>query len=80
MAQGGNPPRRNTHPTRAWDAGETVADHYEITLPAGLPAGSYQVRVGMYALDTLARLLVVDASGQRLEGDYAVVSEFVLER
>ena len=48
------PPRGGTHPTSWWVTGEVVSDTIPFSL-ADLPAGTYQLAVGMY-----------DRSGQRL--------------
>ena len=77
-AQHDSQPRNGDYPTSAWQQGQVVEDEHVLDLQ-GLPPGRYDVRVGMYALDTLARLSVADASGLGLQGDYAVVSEFVIE-
>jgi hypothetical protein len=50
--------------TNRWPAGGLVLDRHRLPLPADLPAGSYQVRVGLYHEDTGKRLPVVDAAGQ----------------
>lgn len=45
-------------PTSSWQPGEQLRDRHQLTLPADLPSGSYQLRVGVYYWETLARLEV----------------------
>ncbi|MCB0197271.1 MAG: glycosyltransferase family 39 protein [Anaerolineae bacterium] len=49
-------------PTREWPAGETVIDMVQLSLPAELPAGEYRLVIGMYVLETLERLPVVETN------------------
>jgi hypothetical protein len=39
-----------------WDVGEVVRDPHALAIPPDTPAGSYQVRVGLYDLGTMQRL------------------------
>lgn len=55
-AQKDNPPMEGCHPTDDWVAGEVVIDPYTLALPAEVPAGVYQLLVGMYDPETLERL------------------------
>jgi hypothetical protein len=48
VAQHDSPPAGGTLPTDIWVAGETVADHHEIALPADLAPGAYTLQVGLY--------------------------------
>jgi hypothetical protein len=48
VAQVDTPPLGGFYPTSAWLPGMPVADELELMLPADLPAGRYQVSVGMY--------------------------------
>ncbi len=61
-------PVLGTYPTSLWTAGEVVADYYEIQLPAGLPAGTYQWGVILYRTlpDGGWENLEVDGTGQEL--------------
>jgi hypothetical protein len=44
-------------PTTRWRQGELVADTHRIPLPAGLPAGDYSIKAGLYEPgDTLRNL------------------------
>jgi hypothetical protein len=80
VAQGDGPPVRGSYPTGLWEGGEEIADGHIIHIPQDLPSGRYQILVGLYSLDTLARLPVLTSSGERLMADaipvgYAWVSQ-----
>lgn len=51
-----NPPCRHTCPTTTWRAHEIIRDEYAIPVPSTLPAGRYQLTVGMYDPATGTRL------------------------
>ncbi len=52
-------PQGGWYPTSIWAEGEVVADQLVLTLPAGSPSAPYQLAIGVYQLETLARLPVV---------------------
>ena len=62
VAQQDNEPLNGTYPTTRWRAGERVSDPYAFPLPVDLPAGAYQVEVGLYRISDLSRLPVLDAN------------------
>jgi hypothetical protein len=65
VAQKDSQPFDGLYPTSQWQVGETVAQPLEIDLPLDLAAGPYSVYVGLYRLDTMARLPVAnDLSGE----------------
>ncbi len=43
-------------PTSQWPPGQPVLDSHALSLPPGLPAGSYTLQVGLYQQQTLERL------------------------
>ncbi|MEM7030133.1 MAG: DUF2079 domain-containing protein [Chloroflexota bacterium] len=47
-------------PTSTWQPGEKLKDRHDIPLPAQLPAGSYQIQIGVYYWQTLERLDVIE--------------------
>jgi hypothetical protein len=47
-------------PTSTWQPGETVLDQHPLALPPDLPAGSYQLQVGVYYWQTQERLPVLE--------------------
>jgi len=72
VAQGDGPPLMGDYPTRVWSPGERIVDPHVVALPADLPAGQYRLLVGMYALETLARLARLDGAGDSVEIPVAV--------
>jgi hypothetical protein len=51
-------------PTDRWLSGRPVLDGHQLSLPSDLPAGRYQVRVGLYYWETLERLPVLNEALQ----------------
>ncbi|MBX3080784.1 MAG: glycosyltransferase family 39 protein [Anaerolineae bacterium] len=49
-------PRGGQYPTWAWSRGERIADRWQFTLPATLPAGTYTITLGFYDPVTGERL------------------------
>jgi len=66
-------PGNGTFPTTAWEAGEIVLDRYLVPIPPEAPPGQYELEIGFYYLPTLARLPVLDSSGQAI-GDRVLLS------
>ena len=62
-------PAGGARPTTTWAPGEVIVDRYTLRLQPDAAAGDYQLVVGLYRLETLARLPVQDAAGQP-SGDY----------
>ena len=56
-------PRNGMYPTLLWDAGESVRDQVTLALPHDLAPGTYQIRIGWYEQQNLARLPLVNAAG-----------------
>jgi len=63
-AQRDTAPDAGAYPTRRWAAGEVVEDAVRIDLPADMPAGSYDLVVGLYDPPTGRRLPVLDRTGR----------------
>lgn len=59
-AQVDHPPVYGSYPTTRWQPGEVITDPYTLMLPADLPPGTYQVRVGLYDPTTGQRLAIQD--------------------
>jgi hypothetical protein len=57
-------PLEGQYPTSIWSLGETVVDQHNLSAPSG----EYQVYVGLYQWETLARLPVT-VQGERVPGD-----------
>jgi hypothetical protein len=45
-------------PTRSWQPGEIVIDHYRLALPVDAPPGHYRLALGLYLLDTGERAAI----------------------
>jgi len=75
LGQKDSQPRAGAYPTSRWEPGEVITDTYSFAVsPATLP-GAYPIEAGMYLLETLTRLPVVGADGQRLPGDRILLGE-----
>lgn len=73
VAQQDSLPGEGRLPTSSWVIGEYIADAHRITLPAELPTGVYQIRIGLYDATTGVRLSVADAAGRPV-GDSVTLS------
>lgn len=61
-------PLGGTYLTRDWDRGDVVVDEYAIPIRKDAPSGEYEIEVGMYLLETMQRLPVVDpATGKQVD-------------
>jgi hypothetical protein len=69
VAQGDGPPAGGSYPTGLWERDEEITDGHIIHIPQNLSSGRYQILVGLYSLDTLARLPVVTSTGEHLIDD-----------
>ncbi len=58
IAQRDVEPVNGLRPTQTWAAGELISDAHQVILPDETPAGTYQIRVGLYNQN--GRLPVVD--------------------
>ncbi len=61
VAQTDAPPRQNAMPTSAWRPGDLVPDTYGLRLPADVPAGMYDLLVGLYEPPAGPRLAVLES-------------------
>jgi hypothetical protein len=77
LAQADGPPVGGNYPTSLWAYGEIIFDERLIST-RDLPAGTYDLRVGMYLLETGARLPALDANGDRLPDDVVPLVEVEL--
>jgi serine/threonine protein kinase len=63
-------------PTTAWVPGVEVVDPHQVGIPAGLPAGRYQLRTGMYPQGQPgSRLPIVDAGLTEAEWNSILIVE-----
>ncbi len=75
LGQKDSQPRSGTHPTSQWQPGEVVTDTHSFAVSPGTLPGDYPIEVGMYLLETLTRLPVVGADGQRMPDDRVLLGE-----
>jgi len=59
-------------PTVQWFVDETVVDRHPLLVDPQAPPGDYELEIGMYLLETMERLPLVD-SGEGLAGDRIVL-------
>jgi hypothetical protein len=78
VAQADGEPQQGALPTSFWERGELVPDSAVMNVPAELPAGEYQLVLGMYDLTTGQRLPAADATGQP-SGDSIVLGSVVVD-
>lgn len=65
VAQFDYQPYDGNYPTRLWQPGQWLADPQQLPVPPDFPPGEYELLVGFYDPDSLARLpLVNDQSGE----------------
>lgn len=67
-AQHDGPPIGGDYPTSYWVPDHTAVDRRTLNIE-GLPPGTYDLRVGMYLLESMERLPVHDADGERAADD-----------
>jgi hypothetical protein len=77
VAIGDAQPFYGHYPFSGWQAGEVVATPYWVMLPADLPAGVYQVRVGVYDAQTGQRRRIADPKNDAA-GDSLMLQTFTL--
>ena len=76
VAQEDIEPLQGTRPTDTWAAGTLLWDPHQVYLPPDLPAGTYQVRTGMYPVGEPAnRLPVVDPGKASVEMNSILIAE-----
>jgi hypothetical protein len=59
-------------PTSAWAVGETVQEHYLLSIPPGIPPGAYELVATLYDKDTLQQVAALDATGKAVGTAYVV--------
>jgi hypothetical protein len=65
VASHDGPPMEGRYVTSAWLPGDVTQDVHRLVLDATTPAGTYWLRVGMYAWPSLERLPVWDSQGEQ---------------
>lgn len=74
-AQQDQQPLAGFAPTHLWTPGLRVVDERRIPLPADLPSGEYEVRVGLYTVEA-GRLPI--SRGDQPAGDLVVIGKFTV--
>ena len=67
LGQTDSRPQRYAGNTNRWIPGQVTYDRFEVPLPADVPPGRYQVRVGLYNETDGQRLPVLDAAGVQID-------------
>jgi 4-amino-4-deoxy-L-arabinose transferase-like glycosyltransferase len=75
ISQGDSPPRGGFYPTSYWLEGQTIPDTHCIRVPSDVDGGRYRVYAGIYLMETMQRLPVLGADGQRVRDDRCLVLE-----
>jgi len=75
VAQQDGVPRQGAYPTDLWQAGEVVADTYQVAVDPAVVPSEYELEVGMYRLENQKRLQVTDAAGQPMSGGRVLLAK-----
>ncbi len=73
MAQRDSEPAGNSLPTTNWQPDEIVLDQHGLALPSDLPAGNYQIIVGLYNIDDANQRLTAAGKTYVRLGQIAVI-------
>lgn len=68
----------DAYPSEQWTAGDEIVQRVNVPLPPGMPAGDYQLRVGLFNQATGERLPQLDAAG-RYAGSAALISPIPIQ-
>jgi hypothetical protein len=68
VAQHDAQPRNGAYPTSVWSVNEVIPDNHTIDLPAEMPAGVYDIVVGLYDAPSGARLPVAVSPFRTADG------------
>lgn len=78
IAQRDSVPVNGLRPTTGWTSGEIISDPHQVLLPDSTPAGTYQIRVGLY--NDSGRLPVADAGDAQVLDDTVFVTKVTVQR
>ncbi len=78
-AQSDVPPANGLYPTSAWQSGERIQSYHRLALPPNLSPGKYTLLAGLYHPDTWERLPVVDATGNPMPDNVAIIDALNLK-
>ncbi len=74
VAQYDNQPLAGRFPTSLWRPGDVIVDRIALTLAQPLDSERTHLWLGMYQLETLQRLAITDAQGQKLPDDQVLIN------
>jgi 4-amino-4-deoxy-L-arabinose transferase-like glycosyltransferase len=72
LDQDDSPPARGYYPTSLWRVGDIVDDEHTLTLPEPYDPVKHKLIVGLYQLQTLDRLQVLDEAGKPISDHLAL--------
>lgn len=75
-AQSDSPPRGGSYPTSYWQQDQIIPDQHCLRFPTNVQPGRYKAYTGMYLLETMQRLPVFRADGQRVRDDIILLLEW----
>ncbi len=75
VAQRDAVPGNGLFPVEGWEPGELVRDQFALLLPPELPAGEYEIRVGIYNPTSGQRYTIISPEG----GAFLVVAQFTVK-
>lgn len=79
VAQHDGPPAGGERPTSTWKYDEVVLDVHMIHLPSTLPEGTYDIRTGIYDLQTMERLPILGNDGTICSGDLLPLGQLQIQ-
>jgi hypothetical protein len=71
-------PLGGSRPTSTWQHGEGIEDRYRVQLDREAEPGRYELSIGMYDPETMARVPVYTRTGDRALNDRIVLGEIVV--
>lgn len=74
LDQDDSPPARGYYPTSLWRVGDIVDDEHTLALPEPYDPAEHRIIVGLYNLETLQRLQVLDQGGKPVS-DHLILDE-----
>jgi hypothetical protein len=75
VAQYDTMPRDDAFPTTHWTVGPLIDDVHIVSLPADIPAGTYQVEIGLYTWQTGERLPLYWSNGEEISGSALILDQ-----
>ena len=76
IAQWDAVPGSELFPVVSWEPGELVRHQFALLVPSELPAGKYEIQVGIYSSTHGQRYRVIEPEGG---APYVVVQQFMIE-